>query len=105
MYIQREQDEMASGIFNKPLPPVRRNLAEIFDFRQGLVLLLLSMVMVMILIQFGVILIFVSPMALLMVPIQFGIILMLNLISDLIHYQPLVAFYERLGVNVFTIIR
>ena len=72
------------------------------------------MVMVMILIQFGVILIFVSPMALLMVPIQFGIILMLNLISDLIHYQteesPLVAFYERLGymslgVNVLTIIR
>ena len=109
MYIQRQQEEMASGIFNEPLPPVRRTLAD--NFRQGLFLLLLLLVSLMILIQFGIILIFVVPMALLMVPIQFGIILMLNLISDLIHEEsPLVAFYERLGymslgVNVLTIIR
>ena len=110
VYIQRQQDEMALGIFNEPLPPVRRTLAEIF--RQGLCLLLLSMVFLMVLIQFGIIFIFLMPMALLMVPIQFGIILMLNLIPGLIHDQteesPLVAFYESLGylslsVNVLTV--
>ena len=100
VYIQRQQDEMASGIFNEPLPPVRGTLAEIFHFRQGLLLLLLSMVSLMILIQFGIIIIFLMPMALLLVPIQIGIILMLNLIFDLIHDQteesPLVAFYQSL---------
>ena len=120
VYIQRQQDEMASGIFNEPLPPVRGTLAEIFHFRQGLLLLLLSMVSLMILIQFGIIIIFLMPMALLLVPIQIGTILMLNLIFDLIHDQteesPLVAFYQSLvrvkslgyrslGVIVLTITR
>jgi hypothetical protein len=98
VYIQRQQDEMASGIFNEPLPPVRRTLADFFNFRQGLFLLqlsgiLLSMVSLMILIlilmsliygvyyhriliQYGIILIFLMPMALLLVLIQIGIILM-----------------------------
>ena len=124
VYIQRQQDEMASGIFNEPLPPVRGTLAEIFHFRQGLLLLILSMVSLMILmailIQFGIIFVstfvFLMPMALLLVPIQCGIILLLNLIPDLIHDQteesPLVAFYQSLGynrsflgVNVLTITR
>ena len=111
VYIQRQQVEMASGIFNEPLPPVRRTLAEIIHFRQGLFLLLLSMVSLMILIQFGIIFIFLMPMALLLKPIQFGITFMLNLILDIIQDQteesPLVAFYESLGyhmigVNVLT---
>ena len=113
VYIQRQQVEMASGIYNEPLPPVRRTLAEIIHFRQGLFLLLLSMVLsLMILIQFGIIFIFLMPMALLLKPIQFGITFMLNLILDIIQDQteesPLVAFYESLGygqsyigVNVF----
>ena len=108
VYIQRQQDEMASGIFNEPLPPVRGTLAEIFHFRQGLLLLLLSMVSLMILIQFGIIIIFLMPMALLLVPIQIGIILMLNLIFDLIHDQteesPLVAFYQSLGYRSLGVI-
>ena len=87
VYIQRQQDEMASGIFNEPLPPVRRTLADFFDFRQGLFLLLLLMVSLMILIQFGIIFIFLMPMALLLVPIQIGLVLMLNLISYLINDQ------------------
>ena len=108
VYIQRQQDEMASGIFNEPLPPVRGTLAEIFHFRQGLFLLLLSMVSLMVLIQFAIIFIFLMPMALLMVPIQFGIILMLNLIHDQTEESPLVAFYQSLGyrslgVNVLII--
>ena len=100
VYIQRQQDEMASGIFNEPLPPVRRTLTESFNIRQGLCLLLLLIVSPMILIQFGIIFIFTMPMALLLVPIQIGIVLMLNLISYLIHDQteesPLVAFYQSL---------
>ena len=55
VYIQRQQDEMASGIFNEPLPPfneplppVRRTPAEISNIRQGLsLLLLLSMASLM----------------------------------------------------------
>ena len=108
MYIERQQDEMASGIFNEPLPPVRGTMAEISHFRQGLFLLLLSIVSLMVLIQFAIIFIFLMPMALLMVPIQFGIILMLNLIHDQTEESPLVAFYQSLGywslgVNVLTI--
>ena len=61
VYIQRQQDEMASGIFNEPLPPVRRTLQE------GLYLLPVSMVLLM----FGIIVIFLIPMVLLMVPIQY----------------------------------
>ena len=100
VYIQRQEDELASGIFNEPLPPVRRTLADFFNFRQGLFLLLLLMVSLMILIQYGIILIFMMPMGLLLVPIQFGIVLMLNLIHDQIDDQteesPLVAFYQSL---------
>ena len=70
------------------------------------------MVSLMILIQFGIIFIFLMPMALLLKPIQIGITFMLNLILDIIQDQteesPLVAFYESLGyqsyigVNVLT---
>ena len=55
----------------------------------------------MVVIQFGIIFIFLMPIMLLLVAIQIGIVLMLNLISYLIHDQteesPLVAFYQSLG--------
>ena len=109
VYIRRQQDEMASGIYNEPLPPVRRTLTESFNIRQGLCLLLLLIVSPMILIQFGIIFIFTMPMALLLVPIQIGLVLMLNLISYLINDQteesPLVAFYQSLVVVLIVSLR
>ena len=60
VYIQREQDEMNSGIFNLPLPPVRRTVAEIVNewVEESLTpdLLLVAMVILTLLIQFGIIL-------------------------------------------------
>ena len=56
VYIQREQDEMNSGIFNLPLPPVRRTVAEIVNewVEESLTpdLLLVAMVILTLLIQF-----------------------------------------------------
>ena len=85
VYIQRQQEEMALGIFNEPLPPVRRTLAEIFHLRQGLFLLLLLMMSLMVLIKSGILLIFLIPMVLLMaaclmVPINLEIGFMLDLV-------------------------
>ena len=67
VYIQREQDEMNSGIFNLPLPPVRRTVVEIVNewVEEWLTPDLLLIVMVT-----------------LMVLMQVGIILLLNLIYD-----------------------
>ena len=60
VYIQRQQVEMISGIFNEPLPPVRRTLLEIFDQWQEEWLtpdlLLIAMVTLMVLMQIGIIL-------------------------------------------------
>ena len=61
LYIQRQQAEMNSGIFNLPLPPVRRTLAEIVNewVEESLTpeLVLLAMVILSLLIQFGLILV------------------------------------------------
>ena len=61
LYIQRQQAEMNSGIFNLPLPPVRRTLAEIVNewVEESLTpdLQLLAMVILSFLIQFGLILV------------------------------------------------
>ena len=60
VYIQREQDEMNSGIFNLPLPPVRRTVLEIVNewVEESLTpdLLLVAMVILTLLILFGIIL-------------------------------------------------
>ena len=60
VYIQRQQAEMASGIFNLPLPPVRRTVAEIVNewVEEWLTpdLLLIAMVTLMVLMQVGIIL-------------------------------------------------
>ena len=79
VYIQRQQDEMNSGIFNLPLPPVRRTVLEIVNewVEESLTpdLLLLAMVILSLL-------------------IQFGIILMMKLILYQIGGSPAVAIYE-----------
>ena len=95
VYIQREQDEMNSGIFNLPLPPVRRTVAEIVNewAEESLTpdLLLVAMVILVILtllIQFGNEWVEESltpdhllvAMVILTLLIQFGIILMMKLI-------------------------
>ena len=60
VYIQRQEVEMISGIFNEPLPPVRRTLSEIFNQWQEEWLtpdlLLVAMLILMWLLQFGFIL-------------------------------------------------
>ena len=60
VYIQRQQEEMISGIFNEPLPPVGRTLVEIFNQWQEEWLtpdrLLIAMVTLMVLMQLGIIL-------------------------------------------------
>ena len=59
MYIQRQQAEMNSGIFNWPLPPVRRTVAEIVNewVEESLTpdLVLLAILILSLLIQFGII--------------------------------------------------
>ena len=60
VYIQRQQAEMNSGIFNEPLPPMRRTLLEIFNQWQEEWLtpdlLLIAMVTLVVLMQVGIIL-------------------------------------------------
>ena len=60
VYILRQQAEMNSGIFNLPLPPVRRTIAEIVNewVEESLTpdLLLVAMLILTLLIQFGIIL-------------------------------------------------
>ena len=60
VYIQRQQAEMNSGIFNLPLPPVRRTMAEIANewVEESLTpeLLLLAIVILSLTMQFGIIL-------------------------------------------------
>ena len=79
VYIQREQDEMNSGIFNLPLPPVRRTVAEIVNewVEESLTpeLMLLAM-------------------AILSLPIQFGMILMMRLFLNQSEESPADAIYE-----------
>ena len=59
VYIQRQQAEMNSGIFNWPLPPVRRTVAEIVNewVEESLTpdLVLLAILILSLLIQFGII--------------------------------------------------
>jgi hypothetical protein len=78
-YIQRQQAEMNSGIFNFPLPPLRRTLVEIVNewVEESLApdLLLLAMVILSLL-------------------IQFCIILMMKLILYQSEESPAVAIYE-----------
>ena len=79
LYIQRQQAEMNSGIFNLPLPPVRRTVAEIVNewVEESLTpeLVLLAMVI-------------------LSLPIQFGIILMMRLILNQSEESPADAIYQ-----------
>ena len=79
VYIQRQQAEMNSGIFNFPLPPLRRTLVEIVNewVEESLApdLLLLAMVILSLL-------------------IQFCIILMMKLILYQSEESPAVAIYE-----------
>ena len=60
VFIQRQQAEMNSGIYNLPLPPVRRTVAEIDNewAEESLTpdLLLVAMVILTLLILFGIIL-------------------------------------------------
>ena len=59
MYIQRQQAEMNSGIFNWPLPPVRRTVAEIVNewVEESLTpdLVLVAVLILSFFIQFGII--------------------------------------------------
>jgi hypothetical protein len=79
VYIQRQQAEMNSGIFNMPLPPVHRTMAEIVNewVEESLTpeLVLLAMVI-------------------LSLPIQFGMILMLRLILNQSEESPANAIYQ-----------
>ena len=92
LYIQRQQAEMNSGIFNLPLPRVRRTVPEIVNewVEESLTpdLLLLAMVILSLLIQFGLIL----EMKLIL--IQFGLILVMKLILYQGEESPAVAIYE-----------
>ena len=82
MYIQRQQAEMNSGIFNLPLPPVRRTVAEIVNEWQIRVEESLTPELVLL------------AMVILSLPIQFGMILMMRLILNQSEESPADAIYE-----------
>ena len=76
-YIQREEAEMASGIYNEPLPPVRGTVVEIFNELTRWFLLAAFLYLLLL-----AILTLTAAMFNLMDLIESGVILMLNLIYD-----------------------
>ena len=82
VYIQRQQAEMNSGIFNLPLPPVRRTVAEIVNEWQLWVEEYLTPELMLL------------ATVILSLPIQFGMILMMRLILNQSEESPADAIYE-----------
>ena len=76
-YIQREEAEMASGIYNEPLPPVRGTVVEIFNELTRWFLLAAFLYLLLL-----AILTLTAAMFNLMDLIESGVILMLNPIYD-----------------------
>ena len=77
VYFQRQQFEIASGIFDQPLPPVHGNVVEIFN-ELALITLMAAFIYLLLL----AILTLIAAMFNLMDLMLSGIILMLNLIYD-----------------------
>ena len=95
VYIQRQQAEMASGIFNLPLPPVHGTVVEIFD---ELALLTLKAAFIYLLLL--AILTLIAAMFNLMDLMQSRIIPMLNLIYD--QTEAFLVFLSLLPIMVLT---